>query len=384
MKCVGNSTFVQKSKMFNSLFDSKNRRAVFTRLLRDLMHYCDCQSGQFYPLKISNREFDFDNYCSIGLDPGAIEFLNEKHLCKSSMYLSIEDSEISLFIDDKVNAANALASNSRDNIISAASCVRHQLTIPIKKMNCFEGFFFLYRSQGEIAFSEQDRRRVSDILPFINLLMEHYDRQRDYEDIKGVIAALMKDSSHKGLFVLNESLSTVYVDEYVNAAFFSGRTTTKHMTRQPFYSDTLLNAYRELFADSCKLELKLEAKPCPDAETKVLTLRLFQSTGGKRFIFGFVDDCEVVLPLEQKLKTIGISVREIDVVDLVYQGYKNSEIAEKLYISEHTVENHLRAIYKKMNVNNRTSLVHELLLINETNTPAIFQQKLLNLKTEAC
>jgi DNA-binding CsgD family transcriptional regulator len=46
--------------------------------------------------------------------------------------------------------------------------------------------------------------------------------------------------------------------------------------------------------------------------------------------------------------------RELDVLRLIAQGLKYAEIAERLYISINTVRFHVKAIYGKLYVNNRT------------------------------
>ena len=41
---------------------------------------------------------------------------------------------------------------------------------------------------------------------------------------------------------------------------------------------------------------------------------------------------------------------------LVAQGYKNKEMAEKMFISEQTVKNHLHNIFDKLGVSDRLEL----------------------------
>ena len=45
--------------------------------------------------------------------------------------------------------------------------------------------------------------------------------------------------------------------------------------------------------------------------------------------------------------------REKEVLELLAKGYTNPEIAQKLYISPHTVKAHVAAILKKLNAKNR-------------------------------
>jgi len=51
-----------------------------------------------------------------------------------------------------------------------------------------------------------------------------------------------------------------------------------------------------------------------------------------------------------------LSTRELEIVQLVAQGYKNKEMAEKMFISEQTVKNHLHNIFDKLSVSDRLEL----------------------------
>jgi two-component system, NarL family, nitrate/nitrite response regulator NarL len=51
-----------------------------------------------------------------------------------------------------------------------------------------------------------------------------------------------------------------------------------------------------------------------------------------------------------------LSAREREIVTLVAQGYKNKEMAEKMFISEQTVKNHLHNIFDKLGVSDRLEL----------------------------
>ncbi|OAB34499.1 hypothetical protein PMSM_11560 [Paenibacillus macquariensis subsp. macquariensis] len=56
-----------------------------------------------------------------------------------------------------------------------------------------------------------------------------------------------------------------------------------------------------------------------------------------------------------------LSEREKEVVGLLVNGYTNQEIAADLYITEVTVKKHLTAVFRKLNVRNRTQLVNSYL-----------------------
>lgn len=52
-----------------------------------------------------------------------------------------------------------------------------------------------------------------------------------------------------------------------------------------------------------------------------------------------------------------ISRREREVLELISEGYVSKEIAEKLFISEFTVNNHRKSILRKLNANNASEAI---------------------------
>jgi DNA-binding NarL/FixJ family response regulator len=56
--------------------------------------------------------------------------------------------------------------------------------------------------------------------------------------------------------------------------------------------------------------------------------------------------------------SVWLSDREREVLRLVAAGATNRDIAKQLYLSPHTVKQHTRAVYKKLNVRNRAEAVH--------------------------
>ena len=55
-----------------------------------------------------------------------------------------------------------------------------------------------------------------------------------------------------------------------------------------------------------------------------------------------------------------LTKREVEIVLLLRRGYRYREIADRLFIAERTVDKHVRNIYEKTSVNNRTALLNKL------------------------
>ena len=54
---------------------------------------------------------------------------------------------------------------------------------------------------------------------------------------------------------------------------------------------------------------------------------------------------------------LGISQRELEVLQLVAEGLSNQEVAERLFVSLNTVKTHSSRIFEKLEVRNRTQAV---------------------------
>ncbi|KAB2915737.1 MAG: DNA-binding response regulator [Bacteroidetes bacterium] len=60
---------------------------------------------------------------------------------------------------------------------------------------------------------------------------------------------------------------------------------------------------------------------------------------------------------EEKIKELGISKREHEVLELIARGHTNQEVAELLFVSPNTVKTHLANIFAKLDVNRRTQAI---------------------------
>lgn len=75
-------------------------------------------------------------------------------------------------------------------------------------------------------------------------------------------------------------------------------------------------------------------------------------------IMGFFHDIEADLKPSAPEETFPeLTPRELEVLELVAQGAKNSEIAEQLVISNKTVRNHITSIFAKLQVADRAQAI---------------------------
>jgi DNA-binding NarL/FixJ family response regulator len=55
-----------------------------------------------------------------------------------------------------------------------------------------------------------------------------------------------------------------------------------------------------------------------------------------------------------------LSARQGEILEMVVEGLSNAQIAGRLYLSESTIKQHLRAVYKELGVSNRTQAANTM------------------------
>ena len=71
----------------------------------------------------------------------------------------------------------------------------------------------------------------------------------------------------------------------------------------------------------------------------------------------YIENPENIEINEKEILNLGISKRELDVLNLMAKGLSNDEIADKLFISLNTVKTHSSNIFLKLDVKRRTQAV---------------------------
>jgi len=73
---------------------------------------------------------------------------------------------------------------------------------------------------------------------------------------------------------------------------------------------------------------------------------------------------EVLIPAQQsftlnemRLRELGITRRELEILELIAGGLSNREIAERLFVSENTVKTHSSRLFDKLSAKRRTQAV---------------------------
>jgi DNA-binding CsgD family transcriptional regulator len=91
-----------------------------------------------------------------------------------------------------------------------------------------------------------------------------------------------------------------------------------------------------------------------------LSIRYRSGNNAERFVISSASTFPHVEPISERLARFGISRRESQIIEQMVSGHSNKIIAGNLMISPRTVENHIRAIYLKMDVSSRAHMISRI------------------------
>ena len=165
----------------------------------------------------------------------------------------------------------------------------------------------------------------------------------------------------------------VYMNPGAQAIFTPFSTGTRTRTKPPYgLHPSVVKLLRSLYAKSLTARRRKRSNRAetewtlPNGQVlKVLMMFLErdeQDPFGNDYILVMAQVPSKDLPFDPDTFAIryGLSRREKELVTLIFQGLSNMEIGEQMFISEHTVKVHLKHIFDKVGVKNRTSLIRKL------------------------
>jgi DNA-binding CsgD family transcriptional regulator len=203
--------------------------------------------------------------------------------------------------------------------------------------------------RADSDFSERDRM-------VFNLLRPHFvqawHNARDQRRIRALLGAAVNASEPgaAGLLILSDPPQELIPGTLVSLYRYFGRPT--HTSPLPARVERWLATERGRLDDEESLEL---LKP------------LLGESGGHRMVLRYLpapgDDPGALLlreqahtPRRQSLESLGLSIREAEIVECVISGATNASIGETLHVSSATVKKHLENIYAKLGVRGRVRL----------------------------
>ncbi|MEW6264333.1 MAG: LuxR C-terminal-related transcriptional regulator [Thermodesulfobacteriota bacterium] len=245
--------------------------------------------------------------------------------------------------------------------------IHHEMIICLKSGSRPTGVVAFFRPEHRPDFTRREKDKAGLLAPYLssalekNLVVERFRRQEK------IIQTVVGDLPGGGLTVLNENLEPIYQGGRRPQVWpGSDRPDKKGEAKRLSLPPELRRAIEQMrnrtdpSSEERPAEMNLRLDLGGPDESATLRLRLVRDPDGPVLVFLTFDDQGGHPIPRHRLQSRGISRREAEVIDLIFNGCTNVEIARRLFISEYTVENHLRAIYRKTGVRNRTGLIHSL------------------------
>ncbi len=238
------------------------------------------------------------------------------------------------------------------------------LGIPLVCRRKAIGFIGLYRSRDAKHYRRRDLTKAELIAPHLSVLTENTIMQERLEGQNDIIEALNNVHSTNGVMVLNEDLKMIYMNgcaQHTISVLFKRESRSDHIN--DWCPDNLQRCCDELRVSSASGRRGLSESSCkiklPNNQQHITchVNRLYREENAPLFVV-YLEPQAPLISATQRMKEADLSPREIDVVLAVSSGLTNREISETLYISINTVQTHLRSIYDKLGVRNRTGLIN--------------------------
>ncbi len=199
-------------------------------------------------------------------------------------------------------------------------CTASQLVSQGDQM-CGLGF---HRNKGDRAFTDRERRIVDMVLP-------HVSRALHNIDLMDTTAA----SIELGVIIIGNDEKVLFMNETAR---------------------TILNGHRpSLVVEACSNTAPTFFKGAAG------TYRVLVRKGGRRGKTILLEPVLSARSLGPRLAPFGLTPRQREIVMLVLRGLSNREIAERLFIAEQTVKDHLRDVFEKTNVHSRSEMAARVL-----------------------
>ena len=219
----------------------------------------------------------------------------------------------------------------------------------------------VHRENAGKPFTKSDREKAELLEPVISSTVRRLQLVKHLEVHRWISQRLAQNFPAKAVFVLDEELELLFADSRSRQllAKLSDDQPTADWLPQDLQRGCkrLIRASRDIGSPQSDAISISTQQGMIDG---IVHLQILPNgRPGFLVVLGSIEDAVLSDSVARKF---GLTPREFEVVNLIFSGEGNIVIADALGMSVRTVQNHLRAIYRKVDVHNRTSLVNRLII----------------------
>ena len=336
---------------------------MLNSVLECLISIFNCELGAFELTRATTQELECRRLVPFGVSSEIAErYINYYHRL-DPLHHGFPFSKPVLTIEEIIPLEQLLQTEYYNDFIRPLF-VHHVMGIALCLGSTALGSVRLARSQKKGNFTSQEKAKAEFMIPHVVGALGKYLLLEQANVRTRVFESVCNELPHKGIIILDEFLEVVHMDEKARRIFsylpHTVKTRSKiHFLQEEIYRrcEELLNSARNNYYEHQEDRFHLDVG---QKNSATILLRLIRE-GGKPTFLICVEPGDFESTLKDRMEKAGLSPREQEVATLIYEGLKGREISDKLHISRYTVENHMRSIYDKLEVSNRTGLVHKLI-----------------------
>jgi len=241
--------------------------------------------------------------------------------------------------------------------------IYHVMVLGLVKHGRPIGVFGLHRRDGAPAFSKKEVIKANLLSPYLSAAVQKIRASDRADERELIIDALAADNPHTSVVILDSN--GIPICDFGNAADLLQRPPGAGSAAGPLeLPGEIIKRCEQMKRtiggqDDSEFREEFNVEQ-PGGELLNVRIRPHDcGAQGLRFLV-YLGTGEAGVIQDEQLNRFKLTTRQIDIVKLVSLGMTNPEISDRLCISARTVQNHLRSIYIKVNVHNRTSLVSKL------------------------
>ena len=232
------------------------------------------------------------------------------------------------------------------NLFLKPQSIYHVLVVGLVQSGIPLGLFGFHRPYGAPAFSQREIAKMSVLAPAMVSAIGRTRAESALQEREWILNNLAADIPYQGVMIVDEEMQVHYAND-------SAKDVLGLRNGNPLKNQQIASACERLLNQG---GVKTEVTQ-GDLSVRVHSIQ--HESGQLRYAVYLGPEHPDVLGRD-KMNAHGLTAREVQVVELVARGMTNPQVAESMHISKRTVQNHLRSVYAKVGVHNRTSLLYRL------------------------
>jgi DNA-binding CsgD family transcriptional regulator len=350
--------------------DSFRRRTLV--LLRETF---SSFAGNFFITGSDAEALNISNVVTDGIDPGAFGPYREYYQYLDPFLQRPLESIGTSVLDELVEIEEFRRSEYYNDFIKPQG-IHDQVGMSLVSRGKCLGVIALFRTSAQPNYTGDEKKRISLMLPYLagdleRALTLEYSKQK-----KWILESSLQTLGGHAIVVLDLRMNVIFANEEAQSIF--GPEGNLRTTFGPFGKlprPLIPEKVRALCARTARALLDGDGPPGEPVEIAWSDPAGRPCTGRLRVISGYFFGQKSHFIVFQASRASGatnqlvssladryhLSPREVEIVTEALSGCGNTHIADQLFISIHTVENHLKKIFKKMGVRSRTEMVCRLL-----------------------